>query len=139
MTLANSQSPSPIVMKYEIISHKDPYILEVQTKGVINNSDFKKMVTEMNQIVIDTGCTKLLYNNVGANVSDLSIEEIKIIAADTQVFNHSLADGKIASLMVNKLNYGIGRMWHSFMAPDMQFDFQIFNKYRNAMNWLRND
>ena len=137
--LAPFQKQQPIdSMEFELFTYADNSILEVRVSGTLEVTYFLEMINVVLSELEARDIKKMIYYNESADSSNISMSDLKLIVRATRRLNDVLAGGSAAAAIGNKLSYGLIRMWQAFNSVELNYDFQLFNSYNPAINWLKN-
>ena len=123
-------------MAYEISADTGETVITVKTKGDLEAEEFHKMITETEVFCREKSIRKVLVDHTSSTVQHISAEEIHGVAMLCSILNDAMEGGKLAVVLIHDIDYGLGRMWHSYAINNLNFDSELFRNRQEAEAWL---
>ncbi len=111
-------------------------LITVATAGALQAAEFVTMIAETGEAARAHDCRRVLVNHAHATVRELNNDEIRFVADTCVYLNPILSDGRLAVLMHEAIDFGLGRMWLSFTEGKLSYESQIFRQESAALAWV---
>ena len=103
--------------------------------GVMTKKDILTIVDNYYQGTV-TQC--ILWNFVEAELTQISSEDVRVLASLTKTYCKARPGGKTALVFARLVDYGIGRMFQILSEmSDENVEFMPFSDMASAREWLR--
>ena len=126
-------------MSFEIKIDSDNGTIRFKTSGDLEASEFYEMIKEAEKLCREKSLKKVFVDHTASTVRNLSADEIHGIALMCTVMNEVMKGGKLAVVMPGDLDYGLGRMWHSYSIDKLEYDSMLFRNLEEAEEWIKNE
>jgi len=110
--------------------------LVVTTSGDLRAEEFHAMIEATRQRCAEIGSVRVLVDHSQSTVRNISAEQISGIAETCICLNEVLRAGRLAVVLAGDVDYGLGRMWESYIADKLAFHSRLFRDRAAAVMWL---
>ena len=123
-------------MAYELLVDVKRDLMIVKTSGDLQAEEFHKMISETDLKCRETSIKKVLVDHSASTVQNISADEIHGVAMLCSMMNDTIEGGKLAVVLIHDIDYGLGRMWHSYAVNTLSYESELFRSRQDAESWL---
>ena len=122
-------------MKYEIKEHED--FIEVVTSGDADLAGFRAFLTEVLGLATWEPGTHLLIDHTDLNSGTLTVNDVDQLASLASEARAALGPLRLATLAGRDLEFGLSRMWETYVENRWDGVTNVFRSRDEAIDWLR--
>lgn len=122
-------------MKYEVDYHDG--FFEVKTHGDADPGGFRGFLDLLLAHEKWKPGTPILANHSELNTGPLTVDDVQRIAERAVRSKSQLGQARVAMLVARDLEYGLARMWESFVEGKWDVIARIFRSRDEAISWLK--
>lgn len=108
----------------------------LKTHGDLVAGEFEDMISQSREACRAGGWSRVLVDHSLSTVHRISEEEVIFIAGLCEALNDVLAGGRLAVVLVQDVDYGLGRMWLTYTTDRLTYESRIFRAAGEALDWL---
>lgn len=123
-------------MKYEV--RYDDEFFEVTTHGDAELERFEDFIDLLLGHEMWKPGTAFLVDHSELNAGPLTVEEVRGIAKVCEKRRAEFGQAKFALLVSRELEYGMARMWETYVEDKWDVTTKLFRSPDEACSWLKN-
>lgn len=123
-------------MDFSILYDEETHLIVLEAIGDITVADAKEMVDAEIEMLEKHPGASILYCQKGENTVDFTSQEIWTISEYSAKLGELLVGKKLALVLPEDLNFGLGRMWKSITEVKVPFEINIFREVEEARKWV---
>jgi hypothetical protein len=106
------------------------------TSGSIIPERVKDLIDAEVEMLIEHPEANLIYDQSNSTAEEITGDDIWKIAQDSARLSELLTGRKMAVVLLEDLEFGLGRMWKSFTEAKVPFEIQLFRDVEAAKEWV---
>lgn len=126
-------------MPFTLNIDKTADMVVLKTQGDLVAGEFEDMIARTRETCREGGWPRVLVDHSLSTVHRISEEEVIFIAGLCEALNDVLAGGRLAVVLVQDVDYGLGRMWLTYTTGRLTYESRIFRTPEEALDWLKSN
>ena len=122
-------------MDYSISYKEKPNVVISNAIGPLTVPDISSLIDEAIPVLKANPTANFIGDYSEGSAEGLSTDHIWLISVDCNRLSDYLVDKKLAIVLKEEVDYGLGRMWQSFTEIKVPYEIQLFRTIEEAEEW----
>jgi len=122
-------------MEYTVTYDEDLKVLISRAYGTLTVPDVSALIDEAIPLLIKHPTANFIGDYSEGNAEGLTSDHIWQISVDSNRMSEHLSGKKLAMVLKDDVDYGLGRMWQSFTEAKVPYEIQLFRTIEEAAAW----
>ena len=122
-------------MDYTVTYDEDLKVLVSRAFGPLTVPDVSALIDEAIPLLIKYPTANFIGDYSEGSAEGLTSDHIWHISVDSNRMSEHLIGKKLAIVLKDDVDYGLGRMWQSFTESKVPYEIQLFRTIEEAADW----
>lgn len=127
------------LVDYSIIYKEDKNIIQSQAVGPLTVTDISSLIDDAIPLLLKYSSANFVADYSEGNAEGLTSDNIWQISVDCSRLSDYLTGKKLAVVLKDDVDYGLGRMWQSFTEAKVPYEIQLFRTLNDAKKWAESN
>lgn len=123
-------------MDYTVIYNKEKNTVISNAIGPLKVAAISALIDDAIPLLVDNPTANFIGDYSEGSAEGLSTDHIWQISVDCGRLSEYLTGKKLAVILKEDVDYGLGRMWQSFTEVKVPYEIQLFRTMEDAVEWV---
>ena len=123
-------------MDFTVTYFEDLNVIVSRAQGALTVPDISSLIDEAIPLLIEHSTANFIGDYTEGSAEGLTSDHIWQISVDCNRLSDYLTGKKLAVVLKDDVDYGLGRMWQSFTEAKVPYEIQLFRTLNDAKKWV---